>query len=197
VDIPQWSTRAWCPGSTLKIFLAPNDRIGIMALTNGSRNAGTWLTGETERLLRGLIGVPDEGIRTDVPQRPEIWGELCGWYRPRAQRTDMMAWSMLGAGAEVGVRRGKLMVRTLSPIPVLYRGIQLHPDDPDDPYVFRIDLSTYGLETGRLVFSRDAAGATTGLHFDGMLLSAERSAAAANPRMWAAGAAGALAVATT
>jgi hypothetical protein len=75
------------------------------------------------------------------------------------------------------------MVRTLSPMPVLYRGLRLHPDDPDDPYVFRIDLSRYGLGTGRVVFSRDASGATTGLHFDGILLSAERSAAAVNPRM--------------
>ena len=52
----------------------------------------------------------------------------------------MIAWAMLGAGAEVTVRRGRLTVRTLSPIPALYRGLRLHPDDPDDPYIFRIDL---------------------------------------------------------
>ena len=74
----------------------------------------------------------------------------------------MMAWSMLGAGAEVTVRRGQLTVRTLSPIPALYRGLRLHPDDPEDPYIFRIDLSRYGLGTARIVFSRDAAGQRQG-----------------------------------
>jgi CubicO group peptidase (beta-lactamase class C family) len=181
------------PGFNSQIVLAPNEGVAVMAFTNGSRNASAWLTGGTQQLLRELIGAPDQGIRTDVPQRPDRWGDICGWYRRRAQRTDMMAWSMLGAGAEVTVRRGQLTVRTLSPVPALYRGLRLHPDDPDDPYVFRIDLSRYGLGTGRIVFSRDDAGATTGLHFEGILLSAEKSTTAVNPRMWARGAAGGLA----
>jgi hypothetical protein len=84
---------------------------------------------------------------------------------------------MLGAGAEVAVRRGRLVLRTVSPIPALYRGLQLHPDDSEDPYVFRIDLSPYGLATSRIVFSRDAAGVTTGVHLDGILLSADKRSA--------------------
>jgi CubicO group peptidase (beta-lactamase class C family) len=94
------------PGFNSQIFLAPDEGVGVIAFTNGSRNAASWLTGETQRLLGDLIGAPSNGIRTDVPQHPEVWGDLCGWYRPRAQRTDMQAWSMLGAGAEVLVRRG-------------------------------------------------------------------------------------------
>jgi CubicO group peptidase (beta-lactamase class C family) len=185
------------PGFNSQIFLAPDDGVAVMAFTNGSRNASGWLTGETEQLLRDLIGAPDQGIRTDVPQRPEIWGDLCGWYRPRAQRTDMMAWSMLGAGAEVTFRRGRLMVRTLSPIPALYRGLQLHPDDDEDPYVFRLDLSKYGLGTVRVVFSRDLTGRTTRLHLDGILLSAEMYPRSINPRLWTTGAVGVLAAGTT
>ncbi|HLM20969.1 MAG TPA: serine hydrolase domain-containing protein, partial [Propionibacteriaceae bacterium] len=185
------------PGFNSQIVLAPDDGVAVMAFTNGSRNASAWLTGETQRLLRELTDAPDQGIRTDVPQRPDRWGDICGWYRPRVQRTDMMAWSMLGAGAEVTVRRGQLTVRTLSPIPALYRGLRLHPDDPEDPYIFRIDVSQYGLGTARIVFSRDAAGATTGLHFEGILLSAEKSTTAVNPRMWARGAAAGLAAAAT
>ena len=117
------------------------------------QNASGWLTGRLERLLRELIGALRRGIRTDVPQHPEIWGRLCGWYRPRAQRTDMMAWSVFGAEAKVTVRRGQLILRTLSPIPARYRGLQLHPDDQEDPYVYRIDLLKYGLVTMRVVFS--------------------------------------------
>jgi len=98
----------------------------VLAFTTGSRNAATWLPAETQRLLGDLIGAPTAVIRTDVPQHPEIWDELCGWYRPRAQRTDMQAWSVFGAGVQVLVRRGRLVLRTLSPIPVLYRGVVLH-----------------------------------------------------------------------
>src|SRR5215218_5119157 len=79
----------------------------------------------------------------------------------------MQAWSMLGAGVEVRVRSGQLMLRTLGPIPALYRGLRLHPDDPDDPYAFLIDLSPYGMDTARVVFSRDAAEATTGVTWTG------------------------------
>jgi CubicO group peptidase (beta-lactamase class C family) len=164
------------PGFNSQIFLAPDDGVGVLAFTNGSRNAASWLRGETEQLLRELIGVPAEGIRSDVPQHPAVWGKLCGRYRPRAQRTDMQAWSMLGAGVEVGVRRGRLMLRSLSPIPAAYRGFQLHPDDRADPYAFRIDLSKYGLNTARVVFSRDPSGAVRGVHLDGVLMSAERHA---------------------
>ena len=187
------------PGFNSQIFLAPDGRAGVMAFTNGAASvfSTTWLLGESERLLREVIGVPADGIRTDVPHHPETWGDLCGWYRRRAQRTDMMAWSMVGAGAEVRVRRGQLVLRSLGLIPVLYRGLRLHPDDPDDPYVFRVDLSAYGMDTGRLVFSRDVTGATTGLHFDGLFLSAQKRPDAQNPLRIAAGVGAALVGATT
>jgi hypothetical protein len=163
------------PGFNSQIFLAPDNGVGVMGFTNGSRNAASWLMGETELLLCELIGLPRDGIPADVPQHPEIWSELCGWYRPIAQRTDMQAWSALGAGAQVAVRRGQLILRTLSPIPALYRGLQLHPDDKEDPYAFRIDLSKYGMNTARVVFSRkEPSGTTTGFHVDGILLSAEK-----------------------
>jgi CubicO group peptidase (beta-lactamase class C family) len=143
------------PGFHSQIFLAPDDGVGVMAFTNGSRQAMTWMPAECGRLLSRLIGVPDEVVRTDVPHHPEIWSDICGWYRPRAQLTDMQAWSMAGAGAEVVVRRGQLMLRALSPIPATYKGFPLHPDDEKDPYVFRIDLSRYGIGTARVVFSRE------------------------------------------
>ena len=162
------------PGFNSQIFLAPEDGVGVMAFTNRSRNAASWLTAESAQLLREVIGATRECLRTDVAQHPEIWGKLCGWYRPRAQRTDLQARAMLGAGVEVGVRRGRLILRTISPIPALYRGLQLHPDDRGDPYVFWIDLSRYGLATAKVVFTRDLSGVTTGVHLDGVLLSAAK-----------------------
>jgi CubicO group peptidase (beta-lactamase class C family) len=189
------------PGFNSQIFLAPDDGVGVVAFTNGSRNAATWLTAETGRLLGDVIGAPTAAIRTDVSQHPETWGDLCGWYRPRAQRTDMQAWSVLGAGVEVLVRHGRLMLRTLSPVPILYRGVVLHPDDDTDPDVFRIDLSRYGMAPARVVFSRNSAGATTGVHLDGLPLSAEKRSALANlgpgnPGLLATGALAAVAMGT-
>ncbi len=105
------------PGFNSQIFLAPDDGIGVLAFTNGSRNAAAWLTAETQRLLGDMIGGSTAVLRQDIPTHPEIWGEMCGWYRPRAQRTDLQAWSVFGAGAQVFVRRGQLTIRTVSPIP--------------------------------------------------------------------------------
>lgn len=79
-----------------------------------------------------------------------------------------------GGRVHVFVRGGRLRLRTLSPIPVLHRGVVLHPDDDADPDIFRIDLSQYGMAPARVVFARDTAGDTTAVHFDGLPLSAQR-----------------------
>jgi CubicO group peptidase (beta-lactamase class C family) len=185
------------PGFNSQIWVAPDHGVGLIAFTNGARNAMVWLPVETGRLLHDLVGVPDEVVRIDVPQRPEIWGDICGWYPVSAQLTDMQARGMAGFGVEVFVRRGRLMIRALSPIPALYRGFPLHPDDVTDPYVFRIDLSEFGIGTARIVFSHDAGGAGTRLHPDLAPLSLERQPAIKDPRPWVTGALVAFAAAAT
>ncbi len=171
------------PGFNSQIFAAPDDGVGVMAFTNGARRAMFWLPGEVAGLLKRLLGVPDEVIRTDVPQRPEIWGDICGWYRLSARLTDARARLTIGAGAEVFVRRGQLMLRGLSPLPALYRGFPLLPDDDMDPYAFRIDLSEFGIGTARVLFSRDPGG-TTGMHLDLMPMSLQKRRISKNPRSW-------------
>jgi CubicO group peptidase (beta-lactamase class C family) len=185
------------PGFNSQIYLAPEDGIGVMAFTNGSRNAGTWLVGEMRDLLGDLIDAGEDSIRTDIPQRPDVWADLCGWYRPRAQRTDMMARLITGAGVQVSVRRGRLVLRALAPMPPLYHGLTLHPADPDDPDAFQVDLARYGLGTGRIVFSRDRSAHVTGVHFDGLLLSADKKADSASQGLRVAAAVGTTTAATT
>ncbi len=184
------------PGFNSQIFAAPDDGVGVMAFTNGASGAMLWLPGEVAGLLKHLLGAPDEVIRTDVPQHPELWGDICGWYQLSARLTDARTRAMIGAGAEVFVRSGRLTLRGLSPIPALYRGFPLHPDDAQDPFVFRIDLSKFGMGTGRVVFSQDPGGQTTGVHFDLYPLSLQKQPAAKNPRLWVTGALGALAIVT-
>ena len=101
----------------------------------------------------------------------------------------------VGAGVEVFVRRGQLMIRALSPIPALYRGFPLHPDPDKDPCVFRIDFSKFGIETGRVIFSRKPGVGTTAVHLDFGPLSFQRQPAIKNPRHWVTGALGVLAIA--
>jgi CubicO group peptidase (beta-lactamase class C family) len=176
------------PGFNSQISLAPGDGTGVIAFTNGARMAMLWLAAETGGLLNHLLGVPDDVIRTDAPQRPEIWGDICGWYYLPGPITDARARGMLGAGAEVFTRRGQLMLRALSPVPALYRGFALHPDDEKDPYAFRIDLSQSVNGTARVLFSRDPRTGATAAHLDVMPLTLYRQPARTNPRLWATGA---------
>jgi CubicO group peptidase (beta-lactamase class C family) len=159
-------------GFNAQLSVAPDDGVGVVAFTNGARNAVVWMQAETAKLLGELIGAPADGIRADVPQHPEVWGDICGWYTPRAQRSDMQARGLAGAGVHIVVRRGQLILRSLSPLPGLFRGLVLHPDNEHDPYVFRVDLSAYDLGTARVVFS-PGAGATR-IHTDVVPLVLEK-----------------------
>ncbi len=169
------------PGFNAQLYLAPNNSVGVLGFTNGARNAVVWLAAEMSRLLGEVIGAPADGIRTDVPQHAELWAELCGRYTPIAQRSDTQVLGLVGAGAQVRVRHGQLVLRAISPLPPVFRGFVLHPDDPDDPYVFRIDLSPYDLGTVKVVFSRH--GDTTRVHLGGVVpLTAEKRTTETTPR---------------
>lgn len=180
------------PGFNSQIWLAPDDGVGVMGFTNGSPNAMFWLPDAVARLLGRLLGAPDQTIRKDLPQHPEVWGDICGWYPFTGPLTEMRARSVLGLGAEVFIRRGRLMVRTINPIPVMYRGFDLHADDENDPYAFRFDLAKYGIESGsRLIFSVGSGSTPTRMHFDLLPMSLEKRPPSKNHRNWIAAALGA------
>ncbi len=176
------------PGFHSQLAVAPDDGVGVMAFTNGAREADFWLPPETNRLLAGLLGVRDQGIRSGVPHRPEVWDDISGWYSLQAALTDLRLRVFLGAGIEVFVRDGRPMMRLLTPIPRLARGLPLLPDDPDDPYSFRVDLLEAAGSAMRVVFGQDEEGRTDRLCLDLMPLRFEKQPAALNPRRLAAGA---------
>ena len=182
------------PGFDSQIWVAPDDGVGVMAFANGGSGALHWLMEPVGGMLRQLLGVPKDVIQTDVPQHPERWGDLCGWYRFSTHTTDPARFA-LGAGAEVFVRRSQLMMRFLSPIPALYKGVPLHPDDESDPYVFRIDLPLFGSGTCRVAFSQEPGMGTTALHLDFGPMSFQKQPVITNPRPWITGALGGLVVA--
>jgi CubicO group peptidase (beta-lactamase class C family) len=178
------------PGFKSQIFLAPGDGVGVMAFSNGTIRGETWLPVEMGGLLSELIGVPRPGVRTDVPQHPEIWGDLCGWYAVAVPLSDLRIKAFLGAGFEVFVRGGRLYFRFLSPLPPLYKGFVLHPDDESDPYAFRIELSGFGTASIPLqvVFSRHPDTGAVSVHVDLQSVSADKQPTATNPRRWVSGA---------
>jgi CubicO group peptidase (beta-lactamase class C family) len=169
------------PGFNSQIFVAPDDGVGVMAFTNGSQQAMFWMPGELSKVLKQMLGVPDDVIRTNVPHHPEIWGDLCGRYRLSAGLTDVRARLAMG-GAVVFVRRGQLRLRFLSPIRAMFKARHLHPDDDADPYVFRIDLSDSGMGTTRVVFSREPGGETSGLYYDLMPFTVRKQRGAMRPK---------------
>ncbi len=189
------------PGFNSELLVSPNDGIGVIGLTNGSAGAFAWLSVELGRLIRDMLGAPEDTVRSDVPHHPEVWAGLCGRYVFPAHIADLRQRLMLGGGAEVFVGGGRLMVRLLTPVPALYRGLPLRPDDETDPYVFRLDLSEYGMASVRMVFARVVDGLATAIHTDlgGQPWSLIRVSDATTRDAWlrpAVGALGALTVAT-
>ncbi len=172
------------PGFNSQLFVAPDDGVGVIAFTNGARLAMLWLPTELGRVLAHRLGVEDDTLRNDVPHHPETWGDLCGWYANPAKITDIRAQLMLGAGAEVFVRGDRLVLRLLSPMPAFYRGFELHPDDPTDPDVFRVDLTGFGLPTARIIFSREPGRPASAVHLDIFPVSLRRRPGRTNPRLW-------------
>ncbi|MGK8557422.1 serine hydrolase domain-containing protein [Nocardia gipuzkoensis] len=154
------------PGFNSQIWLAPDDGLGLMVFVTGGHQAMLWLPAETSRLLHELLGVAEPAIRDDIPHRPEIWPQICGYYTLPGSLTDVRARSMVGAGVDVRISGGRPVLRVLTPIPALLRGLPLYPDDPDDPLVFRIDLARWGLGTGRILFSRASRTGKMRMNFD-------------------------------
>jgi CubicO group peptidase (beta-lactamase class C family) len=167
------------PGFDSQLYLAPHDGVGVMAFATGAKGAMHWLVPETAGILRQLLSLPEEGFREDVPQHPETWNELCGIYQLPAARTDP-AKLAIGLGLQVFVRRGALTARALSPIPAVFRGFELHPDDPDDPYVFRVKFPAFA-GNARAAFSRGASGRIDALHLEGPMSFRRRANAKYSP----------------
>ncbi|HET7248025.1 MAG TPA: serine hydrolase domain-containing protein [Streptosporangiaceae bacterium] len=171
------------------LLLAPDDGTGVVALANtGPFNPVAAPGPVVHAVLRSLLGLPDDAVRTDLPPQPQVWRELCGWYTlGPGVLTDPQPRMLLAAGAEVAVHRGQLVIRGQLPIPAVRRGLRLHPDG-DDPYAFRIQLPPVGSGTSRIVFSRGPGGDVTALHLDTYPMTLHKRPAVRNPRPWINGA---------
>jgi CubicO group peptidase (beta-lactamase class C family) len=177
-----------CKGGTVSGFLsalemAPEDGAGVVVLTNtgGLDNRGV-PEPLAAALTRRLLGMPGNPVRADVAPHPEVWDAVRGWYAPDAGPvTNMFARVGFGAGVEVTVRHGRLLLKPLTPVPGLWDPMVLHSDDPGDPRVYRVEFPRYG-KTWSVVFTDDTPPR---LLLD--VMSFQKRPDWRNPRRWAAG----------
>ena len=169
------------------IALAPEDGTGVLVFSNTGGLDGRGATVPlATMLLRLLLRLPVDPIRIEIPPRPETWSKICGWYSPpRGPVTNLFSRALMGAGAEVVVQGGHLVLKPLTPIPAMRRGFRLYPDDPDDPWVFRIYFPEFGMNL-RVVFDGGPEDRpATRLLLD--LMSFHRRPDLRNPRPWVTG----------
>jgi CubicO group peptidase (beta-lactamase class C family) len=154
------------PGFVTALVVAPDDGVGVVALTNGGSQAVS-LT--AHRVLCRLLGVP--GFPEARPLRPERWAGLVGFYRPAPGVLTNFRALMAGGGVEIAVRRGKLVARALSPIPDLLKGVELRPAD-DEGNIYTIELPVLGVPPVAIHVEHDSDGRPAALHFGGMAMGA-------------------------
>ena len=174
--------------------MAPREAIGVIIFSNTGGLDGRGAPGPlAAMLLRSLLGLSVDPVRIDISPRPANWSQICGWYGlAPGPVTNLFLRALMGAGAEVVVQDGQLMLKPLTPIPAMRRGFRLYPDDPNDPWVFRIYFPEFGMNL-RVVFDGGAKeGAARRLFMD--VMSFERRRDFRNPRLWVSGG---LAVGTT
>jgi WS/DGAT/MGAT family acyltransferase len=153
------------PGFNTHLAVAPDDGLAVIGLTNGSRGAMRWLPAEMDDLLRDLLDLPAHRARAETPHHPEIWGEIRGRYL-LPPPGDLRGRLAMGGGLQVFVTDGRPMLRVRMPIPALWRGMPLQPDDTADPRAFRLDLSQWGMGEVRLRFATEPGTGRKLMHTD-------------------------------
>ena len=71
-------------GFLSQMGIAPDDGFGVVVLSNtGGLNGRGAPEPLGIALVRRLLDLPEQVIRTDLPAHPDIWGEVCGLVRTR------------------------------------------------------------------------------------------------------------------
>jgi CubicO group peptidase (beta-lactamase class C family) len=142
------------PGFVSALLVAPDAGVAVIVFTNTSDGRPTVRL--SEDVLRRLLDAPAPEPPKNVPQRPDLWPELTGLYKPaRGLNTNARTWEIFGGEVEVLVRKGRLAVRALSTLTPLRKGLELHAADLEDP--LRFVVSHAGISVP-VVFERDESG---------------------------------------
>jgi CubicO group peptidase (beta-lactamase class C family) len=167
------------PGFTSCMMLAPDEGLGVFALSNSSGLLPLTLA---PRLMRRLLGVEPARRRLErmaVRKRPELWGELLGRYHTRAgYNVNLRTWRSYGWWLRVVARDSDLVLA--SPVGQLRRGQPLVPVAADDPLLYAFAA---GGTLTFVVFRRGARGRVAELQWQ---LNAFARSWRSLPRRWLA-----------
>jgi CubicO group peptidase (beta-lactamase class C family) len=145
------------PGFASALLTAPDDGCAVVVLTNTATYIGAHLLAGT--VLRSVLGVADPAAElagTGVADQPHLWPELLGHYAPRSGfLTNLRSWQLTGGEVQVVVKGRGLVIRALSPLRRIRRGLRLYPTDASDPLLFAAEIE--GLVVP-VAFVRDGGG---------------------------------------
>jgi CubicO group peptidase (beta-lactamase class C family) len=180
------------PGFVSSLLVAPEAGLGALALTNTSVSFAPHDL--AERILRLALGPAPEP--EPVPERPHLWPELVGVYKPLpGLNTSFRLLPVTGGEVEVAVRRGRLVATAPSPVKALRRGVPLRAADEEDELAF---LARVGEVDVPVVFERGPGGAVEAVRAGsarGGFVRLVRRPRATSVRLWARAAVGAGALA--
>ena len=145
------------PGFGSSLLVAPDDGVGVVVLTNTATAIGAHVLAAD--VLRDLLDVPSPSDAREaqaIAEHPDLWSDLVGHYAPAPGfLTNARTWQMAGGEVEVLVRDRRLVLRSLSPVPLLRRGVILHAADPDDPMLFVAEAKGLAVP---VAFTREPSG---------------------------------------
>ncbi|MCU1427727.1 MAG: serine hydrolase [Actinomycetia bacterium] len=154
------------PGFTTAFVLAPDDGVGVVAVTNTGR-PGVWIA--AHRALCSLLGV-DAGIPRR-PLHPEQWAGLLGRYRPGRGTLTNVRTLVVAGGATVRATKRELRLHPALPLGPWRAGVVTQPVD-DAGTRYALDGSAFGLPPVTLHVERDAGGRGRALHLGGLQFGA-------------------------
>ena len=130
-----WHNGGW-PGFVSSMFVAPDDRLGVLVFTNTSSPAPDLIA---MQLMRKMLGEPEPTSLVPDPQvleAPHDWPALCGFYGPKkGLLTNLRLWGAYGGEVEVLSRGNHLTLRSLAGS--FTKGITLHRAAKDTRLLYK------------------------------------------------------------
>ncbi|MBE2197621.1 MAG: beta-lactamase family protein [Anaerolinea sp.] len=125
-------------GFISSMFVAPDDDLGIIAITNAAESIAISLA---QQLLQRALNYTErplkKGATVKPPETPELWPEFVGFYAPPpGWNTNFRLLQQYGGEFEVYVEDNALMIR--STWGSWKSGRKLNRSDPDDPRAFKV-----------------------------------------------------------